>query len=173
MRGVPGTNNVRLHHGKFLIEKTMNHESVYFGSYPTLIMALMVRDKLIRDGWPLSKRKCSNRLNKYITKLNGKFVIYKTINNKTQYFGSYETLQEAIDVRDALVSADWPYIMRNKKHNLPKYIQRNMVGSYQIIKKFKGKSEHFGTFHKLDDAVDERNKLIKCDWDYDLLVEME
>ena len=52
-----------------------------------------------------------------------------------------------------------------------KYIQKTPAGNYRIEKWVKGKSEHYGTYTTLFDAILERDLLIKYNWDYDLLCE--
>ena len=44
---------------------------------------------------------------KYISTNHNNYQIQKTINDETCYFGTYETLSEAINVRDKLEAADW------------------------------------------------------------------
>ena len=45
---------------------------------------------------------------KYIIKtITGKFMIRKSVNGKMRYFGSYETLEDAIIVRNYLVENGW------------------------------------------------------------------
>lgn len=48
-----------------------------------------------------------------------------------------------------------------------KYIVKSEYNTYQIMKD----NEKYGTFNKLTDALYERDRLIKCDWDYDKLSE--
>jgi len=54
-------------------------------------------------------------------------------------------------------------IHTSKRSGLPLYIikQRKL---YRIIKTVGGKSRHFGMFSTLDEAIERRDELIKCDW---------
>ena len=51
--------------------------------------------------------------------------------------------------------------------NLYKYIRRNKSG-YVIVKD----NEDFGSYSKLSDALYERDRLVKADWDWDALMEL-
>jgi hypothetical protein len=173
MRDVVGTSCVLRIGDKYRVDKKLNGKNYYFGTYPTLIMALMVRDELISKGWPLSEVKHPCNSEKYISCLKGKFVVYKNINGFTRTFGSYKTLQEAKDVRDALICAGWPYVSKYKKHYLPKYIRLNNGSTFQIQKWIDGEKRHFGNFRSLDAAVEERDYLIKHGWDYDAMESLD
>lgn len=45
--------------------------------------------------------------NKYIYKLGNRYHIRKSLNGETEYFGSYDTFDEARKIRDKLMSNDW------------------------------------------------------------------
>jgi hypothetical protein len=58
--------------------------------------------------------KCS-----HIFKDNNKFVVQKTINSKSYYFGSYKSLFHAVEVRNRLKEEDWDV---NKFHDIQKEV---------------------------------------------------
>lgn len=58
--------------------------------------------------------------------------------------------------------------MENMGNNLFKYIRKEN-NSYSIIKE----GESFGTYSKLTDALYERDRLIKSDWDWEDSLELE
>jgi len=45
--------------------------------------------------------------NKYIYKLNNKYSVRKSINGKSEHYGTYDTFEEARKIRDKLMANDW------------------------------------------------------------------
>lgn len=175
MNSVPGTELIKPNGKGYSINRTEQGKFVYYGTYPTLIVALMVRDKFICCGWPEFHSKHKNNPGKFIYPHGNNFVVTHKICGITKHFGTFKSLSEAEKFRDYCVKYDWNIEPKRvvSRHYLPKYINKSPCGSYYIYKNLKDKTEHFGTFRTLDEAVSERNKLIECDWDYDLLVEMD
>ena len=111
---------------------------------------------------------------KYISSFtsNGKqyYLVQKRVNGETKGFGFGNTLIEALMVRDWCEANNW-----KKRYSRPsltgeRYI-RKLHGRYCIQKWVNGKCEHFGSFKSLEDAIKERDLLIKYDWDLELLCE--
>jgi len=48
-----------------------------------------------------------NPITKYIYKVHGKWNVRKSIKNKVHYFGTYDTLDEAIRVAEFLQDNNW------------------------------------------------------------------
>lgn len=96
---------------------------------------------------------------------NGTYFIQKG----KQYFcssDSYETIQE---YKKQLEKNGWnkdalTYNHR-QKHNLPRYIQYAKNNTYRI--RYNG--GHYGIFKTIDEAVNERDLLIKNNWEYDFI----
>lgn len=110
---------------------------------------------------------------KYICNLNGKFGITKTINGKKYYFGSYNSLEEALKVREYFIKHGWDINERFKFRKVKPYqhIMISEEGNYRVVKRINNKLIHFGTFHTLEDAQHERDLLMKYDWDLDKVCE--
>ena len=166
----------------FTVRKYLNGESVYFGGFTKLKDALRHRDYCVKHGWTLdcvkSKRDDDNR---YISQLpSGKYVIYKNLRvdnaHKTIYFGVFETLSEAKNYRDYCIEHGWDIKLCKRRYSsqgLPKYITRQHDGF--IVQKMnyrtgEGYSQRFKT---LEDAVRERDLLIRCNWDEDELIGLD
>lgn len=94
---------------------------------------------------------------------------YYFIQRGGKYYCSSPDLDEILKYKKQLEENNWDKSCLNykfrKKHNLPKYIQKNRSGRYCI--QYKGK--HYGTFSTLDDAIEERDLLMVNDWDYDFI----
>ena len=110
---------------------------------------------------------------KYIQKTQyGTYRIVKTHyeNGKHifKYYGRFKDYNEAIRYRDKCVEANWdipPYV-----HPL-KFIKRYKTKngeSYKICKD----GEHYGTYHNIIDAMNERDLLIANGWDIEKVCEL-
>lgn len=92
----------RIHDNKWCVV-----QHIYFGYYDTLEEAIRERDLLIKDGMLVPK--VQQRDTRYIRRVKGKYRIQKNINGKMEYFGTFNTLDDARDERDYLESIDWDY----------------------------------------------------------------
>lgn len=106
----------------------------------------------------------------------GKFVIQKMINKKQTHCGVYDTLEEAVKVRDKLIESNWDLdlinTLKTPRKGKNRYITYNN-GAYVICKRLDGKLRYFSRHHSLEEARCERDKLEEYGWDYSLLVECE
>lgn len=115
----------------------------------------------------------------YSTK-NGKYQIIKD----NEYYGDFNTLEEALLERDELERLNWDMelicesdIPSENKYlgmslppftHTPKYIQTEVRGRKKrwiIIKHINGKRKRFGRYNSLEEAVHVRDLLLKYDWD--------
>ena len=113
---------------------------------------------------------------KYITEVGDSYKLRKQYlkngKNIQLYFGTFHDYNEAINYRDKCVRENWDESLILRKHNPDmKYIKKTRNGRYTINKRINGKMTHFNTFTNLIDAINERDLLIKYNWDYDLLCE--
>ena len=118
-----------------------------------------------------AKYKYHNRYGKGITKTRQGFVLYLNIDGARTYCGTYKTLLDAQQSRTKIIQSDYQDIpVRRRKayrsrEGQEKYIYKTKCGRYNI--NYMGES--YGTFSTLQDAVEERDALIRCNWDYDEL----
>ena len=100
---------------------------------------------------------------------NGKFIIARKIKGKVHYFGTYETLEEAIIAKERLSKQYWI-----KEPNPMRYICKITNGKkmkYSIQRLSQGCAGYFGSFETLEEAQKERDLLEQFDWDYDAICE--
>ena len=101
---------------------------------------------------------------------NGWFEIRKRIGGILLYWGSFPTLEEAELYRAYYIGKNW---MVNPHFKTRRYISE-IKGRYFIVRKRKGKNkklEYFGIFNNLDDAKNERDICVACNWDLEQIVE--
>ena len=104
----------------------------------------------------------------YLNK-NGSFEIRKRIGGVLLYWGSFTTLEEAKLYRAYYIGKNWIVNPHFRNHET-RYI-REQEGAFIVNKRTNGKLEYFGTFHDLEDAKNERDICIACNWDLDQIVE--
>ena len=105
---------------------------------------------------------------RYISKNNSRYIIQKSINNKSVIFGSYFDLEDAIEVRDQLIKLDWNVDKNDFLGDM--YIVKTLKGGFRVVKgRGKYKNAHYGIYESLTDARKVRDCLVRVDWDMDYL----
>ena len=99
----------------------------------------------------------------------GQYRLTKSIKGKTNYYGQFNNIEEAIIMRDIEELCDWKYKLHVNNYN-PKHPFIQKIGqSYHIYYR----NEYFGCYDKLEDAEAERDICIKCNWDWNKIVEYD
>ena len=115
----------------------------------------------------LTKKPAIQKLPKYISKCNKRYRITKHISGKkSQYYGSFKTLDEAKEVVKKLIKHNWE--LPPKDYLGMMYIHEK--GQYYWIRKtINGKYRNIIRLDNLTDAKNVRDMLVKFDWDLDYL----
>ncbi|WP_409200689.1 hypothetical protein [Methanobrevibacter sp. DSM 116169] len=97
----------------------------------------------------------------------GKWIIRKEFKGKEYYYGIFNTKKEAIKYKYFLIRNFWnlKYAQNRKYDTKYRYIYRTKYGTFKIQKNNKS----YGYFHDIRNALNERDLLIKCNWDLDLI----
>ena len=105
----------------------------------------------------------------HIRKNGCRYEVFKTVNGKWTYFATGKTLIIALMKRDWCKANNW------KKYPVKfKYIKKTPVGNYIIEKhEAKNKTASYGTFKTLEEAEKELELLKECDWDYEILCNID
>lgn len=154
--------------GTFTVVKRLDNKNYSFGTFHTEKEAKDRVEFLKKMDWDLKYRVKRNNCNHiyyngtcYFIQKNGK------------YYGSYNTIEEAEKAREVLKKHNWDnkYVKyrRKRKNPISRYITRTKSGNYVITKTIDNKKVDFGTFHNLKDAEEERDELIRCNWDWELI----
>ena len=106
----------------------------------------------------------------YISKNKSGYIVQKYINKNMHYFHFSVSLIECLMVRDLLEANFWDteLIHRKKSNSGEKYIYETK-GGYELKKYINGELVHFGRYNSLEEAIYERDYLIKCKWDIEAL----
>lgn len=151
---------------KYMINKTIHGKSKYYGTFTTLDEARRYRDFLVDHNWNVCCKKKRN--SSHIFKNRNKYMIMKRVNSKNEYFGRFDTLEEAKIYRDFLEEHDWD--VKYKKSAKPSNIYYNKNQNIYVLRKTVNHERvHFGTYSSLEEAVHERDFYQSIDWDLDLL----
>lgn len=156
---------------KFLIYKTTNGKSKYYGSFEKLEDAMKRRDELVADNWglefddiPLPGKK--GKYGKYIIFHDGVFKISKFLEGKQRYIGTFKTLEEAIKYRDLLIENDWDlnifpenFLADKRLHNIRKIKDR-----YIVLNVENGDKQYYGSFDTYEGAKEYYEYLVENDW---------
>lgn len=155
----------------FVVFNLLNNKCIFYGYYSSLRSAIRNRDKLISNNWDITKVDNINYSEierKYITKVGNSFRISKVIDGEIKHFGHYPTLEEAIEIRDKLVSNGWNgeslgITPSKKRGDFVRNIQR-FNGQFSVIKRIDGELVVFDTFPTLSEAIAFRDHLEENDW---------
>jgi hypothetical protein len=98
---------------------------------------------------------------------NGWFEIRKRIGGVLLYWGSFPTLEEAKLYRAYYMGKKWDV----NPHFLNKRYIWKRGDIFLVAKTINGQKNYYGTFHNLDDAKNERDICMACNWDLDQIVE--
>lgn len=171
MMGVKDSENIQYHKckGTYRVRKKINGKRYYYGGYEDIEKAKELRDALIGAGWPVKEN-----VTKYISRTRNGFHLQKNVNGKNRHYGTFKTLEEAQDVKVALIGAGWPVVNRQRnRYNLPLYLTkdyRSRINPIILHKTINEETTYFGCFPNVEEAVKERDKMIMCSWDYDAVV---
>lgn len=151
--------------GHYKIQKYSNGKNRYYGTYRTIIEALMARDKCIHGEWKNTKEK---KPFIHIYKIsNGYYQIIRRYKGKLRSYGVYRTLIEALMARDVCMQKKW------QNYRVPANIHRGSNGGFVVEKTIDGVREYFGIYNTLEEAEAEVEVLRSVGWDFDLWCEVD
>ena len=177
VRGVPHTENISWStpEKKFIVSKKINGDQRFLGSHPSLICALMIKDWCKAHNWekyPKSKNKTGEHHIRQVNK-DGSYSVYKIIDGKHVTFGSYSSLEKAIERRNECVLNEWSLdlIPTDPMRFISIVLLKNGQIKYNIHRKEGNTSYNYGLFDVLHKAMKERDLLEEHNWDYDVVCE--
>ena len=176
-----GVKHVSYYNNSYNIVKNVNGKNIRFGSFPTLEEAQRYVEYCKTHDWGhecVIKKNDTTPEKKYIASLpNGSYQVGKNFGSKRISFGVFQSFEEAQKHRDFCVEHDWDINICRRlvcphNHTLPKYISK--YKNRYVIQKFKDYELVVRiSFTNLEDAVKERDLLMECGWDENLLMELD
>lgn len=166
----------------YRVTKSIGGKLKNFGHYNTLDEAISVRDELIKNDWDDSflglKRvlRSPESYNKHIRKTARGYDVMKRIDGELTYFGSFETLDEAISYRDELEENNWiveQNIDENTEEKYDEFIFLNADSRYYLKNEIDGEMRIFGIFDNPLDAIAARLDCIRNNWNLSSISEKE
>ena len=170
-----GIENVDFNIGKvgrrYAVYKWEDSTCTIFGIYRTVRAAKKIKNRLVskkkNDFDYLDKHR--EKDTRFIYRVNEYYRISKSINGELKNFGHYNTLEEAISVRNQLIKNNWDdsflgltRVLRSADaYN--KHIHKTRRG-YDVINRINGELINFGSFETLEDAISYRDELEENNW---------
>lgn len=99
----------------------------------------------------------------YLHKSTGHYQVSKKIKGKCYSFGTYDTFEEALHVRDYFKKSNWP-ISERLKFSKNKFVHY-YHGKYHVNKTINGKKTSFGVFDNFEDAEYQVELCKRFGWD--------
>lgn len=147
-----------------------------YGIYRTLRAAKKIKNRLIskkkNDFEYLDKHR--EKDTKFIYRVNEYYRVSKSINGELKNFGHYNTLDEAISVRDELIRNNWDDSFLGLKRvtrsatSYNRHIHKTSRG-YDVVNRINGELINFGSFETLDEAISYRDELEENNWEVEVV----
>ena len=159
---------IYLSRGKYCItRRNKNGVKRTYGSYDTLRKARKIRNQLIKNNW-----ETEYDMEHIETLKDNSFRIMRTVkeNNKDfrYYYGTYNTLKEAQDVRDQLIIEGFPENKITCKTDIMHHIHTNrtngVITGYTVRRYTNKKRTTYITTHKLKDIIALRDIIESNNW---------
>ena len=98
--------------GHYIVGKHIKDRTHYYGFFRTLEEAIEYRDFIVNKGWS-SNHKFHKPLQNIRKTIHGTYQVYKMINGVNTYFGTYNSLEEAKEVRRLVekYNGDWDLML--------------------------------------------------------------
>jgi len=175
MRDIPGTEYIhKMPTGHYQITRKMNYRTVSFGTYKTLVQALVARDWFESINWNPTFRLHLSKSN-HIEKLpSGRYEVCRqpmteTGQTKVSY-GTFDTIEEAR--HQVLLCKTFGWDLRLKPFDCMRYIEKRIRPTGTVTYRIVRRGEYFGTFETLEDAQFERDWLVMFGWDLERVCEL-
>ena len=164
--------------GHYKIQKYSNGKNRYYGTYKTIIEALMARDIFLKDGWSKPHKKnphphiypvkpTKKPFHHIYPTVNGKYQLTHIVDGVLHTYGTYRTKVEALVARDRCEAENWENYIK------PCHIFNFRDDKYIIMKVIDGRLEYFGIYNTLEEAEAEVEVLRSVGWDFDLWCEVD
>ena len=105
---------------------------------------------------------------KHIHYHSGRYRVRKIIRYKQIIYGTFKTLQEAINHRDYCIKNRWS--TNCIQENINKYICKRPKG-YEVNYMVNGVQEYQGLYHTIEEAREVKDLLVKYNGDWDRICE--
>lgn len=100
----------------------------------------------------------------HFQKSTGNYFISKKVEGVQTHFGTYSTLEEAINYRDYFIEHNWNLTER-LHYSKSSYIRRLPSGRFEVLKQKDGSSVSYGTFDTLTEAEHQVMLCKSFQWD--------
>lgn len=127
----------------YSISHEVNKKKISYRTYTTLREAISMRDWLQEHNWNQEEfieeyNKRYPRLPDYIYERDNKYIIQRLYKGRSQTYGKYNTLEEAIQKRDWLQAHDWKVKVQQviTEHDGVWFVRKNSKINNKPVKKY-------------------------------------
>lgn len=164
----------RKYANKYSIIKIYNGKRIVLNGFKSYNQAYITKKDLENCNWNMKEiKKVKYRLEvlKYINRTSyNTWRISRTTNTTKTYYGCYKKLTDAITHRNRLIKNNWKCTPLHPFK--PSYIHKTKNGQYCLQKQLNNKTIYITLFKDKEDAIKVRDKLIKSNWDQQLVNEL-
>jgi len=158
--------HIIFHNGVYKVNKIIEGKPRYIGSFKTVEGAIKLRDYLIENNWNLNvlpEHLVGDRRLRNIRKIKDRYIVLNVDNGDKQYYGSFDTYNEAKEYYDWLVENDWQVVeeVEEKIDEFVYYIN----GEYIVKNEINGVLKIFGIFEDMNEAINFRNECVMKNWE--------
>ena len=147
----------------YTIQRMINGSINVYGYFNELESAIEQRDWLIAHGW--SRLEVPDDSRRHIHKRGDEYIVYKRSHSDIEYFGTFNSLDEAKYARNKLIENDW--VLEDSNEDME--IISDFVyfdGEFYIIKKeVDGQNRIYGVYKNKNQALSDEKLLINNEWD--------
>ena len=140
------------------VDGTMN----VYGFFNELEDAIKQRDWLVAHNW--SRLEVPDDSKRHIHKKGDKFLIYKRLKDDIEYFGTFDSLDEAKQARNKLVENDWVLDDFNDVEKISDFVYFDGE-FYTIEKDVDGQIRIYGVYKNKKQALSDEKSFKSYDWD--------
>lgn len=156
--------------GKFIIKRDIGGKLINFGVFDTLDEAIIYRDELDDDGWPIPiENPDPSIIEENIEKVNeDEYIVFRFIKNKKEVYGPYSSIEKARKAKYNLKLTGWESDLDYVGSKYGRYIYKQHE-KFVVGRVISGEFVNFGVFDTLDEARKVRDDLVLNNWgDYNI-----
>ncbi len=146
----------------YTIQRMINGSLNVYGFFNDLESAIEQRDWLVAHGW--SRLEVPDDSKRHIHKRGNEYLIYKRSHDDIEYFGTFDSLEDAKHARNKLIENDWVLENSNGAEKISDFVYFDGE-FYTIEKNVEGQRRIYGVYKNKNQAISDEKGLINYDWD--------
>lgn len=146
----------------YTIQRMVDGSINVYGFFNDLDAAIKQRDWLVDNNW--SRLEVPDDSKRHIHKQGDKYLIYKRLHEDIEYFGTFNSFEEAKKARNKLIENDWVIDDVKDIEKISDFVYFDGE-FYTIEKEVDGQNRIYGVYKNKNQAISDEKTLINYDWD--------